>query len=104
MPRYGFNFQWMFIWEPGRRPDPPDERALDFMAHTGFNFVRVPADYRFWTKNFDYFHPDEAVFIHFDRYLAACRARGIQMSLNLHRAPGYCVNRDDLERHNLWVD
>ncbi len=26
------------------------------------------------------------------------------MSLNLHRAPGYCINRNDLERHNLWVD
>ncbi len=26
------------------------------------------------------------------------------MSLNLHRAPGYCTNRNDLERHNLWVD
>jgi hypothetical protein len=28
----------------------------------------------------------------------------MQMSLNLHRAPGYCINRNDLERHNLWLD
>jgi aryl-phospho-beta-D-glucosidase BglC (GH1 family) len=26
------------------------------------------------------------------------------MSLNLHRAPGYCTNRNDRERHNLWRD
>src|SRR5262245_62042772 len=91
MHRYGFNFQWMFIWERARQPEQPDERALDFMAKWGMNFVRVPTDYRFWTNGFDYFHPDEAVFLHLDRYLDACRARGLQMSLNLHRAPGYCI-------------
>lgn len=26
------------------------------------------------------------------------------MSLNLHRAPGYCINRNDREKHNLWLD
>lgn len=104
MPRYGFNFQWMFIWRPGQAPQAPDEKALDFLAAYGFNFVRIPSDYRFWTTDFDYFHPDEAVFSYFDRYLEACRARGFQMSLNLHRAPGYCINRNDLERDNLWVD
>ncbi|MBV9789240.1 MAG: cellulase family glycosylhydrolase [Chloroflexi bacterium] len=104
MPHYGFNFLWMFIWEPQRQPPPPDERALDFMAATGFNFVRVPTDYRFWTRDFDYFHPDETVFEHIDRYLEACRSRDLHMSLNLHRGPGYCINRNDLERHNLWLD
>ncbi len=104
MPRYGFNFLWMFVWQPDRGPQPPDEKALDFMAELGFNFVRIPTDYRFWTTDFDYFHPDEAVFAALDRYLEACQARGFQMSLNLHRAPGYCINRNDLERHNLWLD
>lgn len=104
MPHYGFNFQWMFIWEPDLKPEPPDERALDFMARFGLDFVRVASDYRFWTTDFDYFHPDEAVFGYFDRYLAACQARGLHLSLNLHRAPGYCINRNDLERHNLWLD
>jgi endoglucanase len=104
MPRYGFNFLWMYIWDRHRQLEMPDERALDFMAAMGFNFVRIPTDYRFWTRDFDYFHPDESVFEQLDRYLAACRARGFQMSLNLHRAPGYCINRNDLERHNLWID
>lgn len=104
MPRYGFNFLWMYSWQAGRQPAMPDERALDFMAEFGFNFVRIPTDYRFWTTDFDYFHPDESVFANFDRYLEACRNHGCQMSLNLHRAPGYCINRNDLERHNLWFD
>jgi len=104
MRRYGFNFLWMFIWQPEQPPPPPDERALDFMAAYGFNFVRIPTDYRFWTKDFDYFHPDESVLASIDGYLDACRARGFQMSLNFHRAPGYCINRNELERHNLWLD
>ena len=68
MPRYGFNFLWMFIWDASRGPLGPDERALDFMADMGFNFVRIPADYRFWTRDFDYLHPDESIFTYFDRY------------------------------------
>lgn len=103
MKYYGFNFQWMCAWNPGQQPEPADERALDFLAAFGFNFVRIPVDYRFWTRNFDYFHPDESIFHCIDSYLHTCRSRGIHMSLNLHRAPGYCTNRNDLEAHNLWL-
>jgi hypothetical protein len=61
-------------------------------------------DYRFWVTQFEYFHPDEDVFRFTDHYLEACRSRNLHLSLNLHRAPGYCINRNDLERHNLWKD
>lgn len=94
----------MFQWASGRTPPRPDARSLDFMARFGFNFVRLPLDYRYWTRDFDYFHPDEAVFDQLDLYLAACRAHGFHLSFNLHRAPGYCINRNNLERHNLWLD
>ena len=75
MRYYGFNFQWMFSWQPGYSPEPVDLKALDFLAAAGFNFVRVPMDYRFWTRNFDYFHPDESVWGFIDAYLRA-RLRG----------------------------
>jgi endoglucanase len=104
MPRYGFNFQWMLKWGEGRMPDRPDERALDAVAELGFDFVRIPANYWFWTRDFDYQHPDETVWGFLDAYLNACRSRNLHMCLNLHRAPGYCINRNDLERHNLWLD
>ncbi len=104
MPRYGFNFLWMFSWQPGHAPAMPELKSLDFLADLGFDFVRIPTDYRFWTKDFDYLNPDEAVFRQLDSYLEACQARGLQLCLNLHRAPGYCINRADLERHNLWLD
>lgn len=104
MKYYGFNFQWMVSRNPEKRPEPADERALDFLAKFGFNFVRIPLDYRFWTRNFNYFHPDESVFQYIDSYLDSCRSRGLHFSLNLHRAPGYCTVPNDLERHNLWLD
>ena len=104
MPRYGFNFQWMFWWEEGLEPAPTDEKALDFLVEFGFDFVRMPCSYWFWTRDFDYTHPNEAVLSQIDHYLQACRSRELHFSLNLHRAPGYCINGNDLERHNLWQD
>jgi len=158
MLHYGFNFQWMFSWQPGKQPAAPDERALDFMAGFGFNFVRIPIDYRFWArdlgcflpapsiwKNIDnelksrggrkfylykrildflgnfgftdipiedrfwrrdfiYFQPDRINWEPIDRYLKACSSRGLHLCLNLHRAPGYCINENQLERYNLWLD
>lgn len=104
VPWVGFNFQWITSWSEGRTPEVADERALDFLAKHGFNFCRIPTDYRFWTRDFDYLHPDESVFEAIDGYLQACRSRGIHLSLNMHRVPGYCINRPDIEKHNLWTD
>jgi len=105
MPYYGFNFLWFFSKNPWS-PDPGtlDERELDFVAEEGFNFVRIPTDYHFWTEDFDYFHPNERVIEYLDRCIAACHARNLHVSLNLHRAPGYCINGADREKHNLWRD
>lgn len=100
----GFNFQWMTSWDEGRAPEPVDERALDFLAKHGFTFARFACDYRFWTKDFNYLKPDEGVFTVLQNYVQACAARGIHASLNMHRVPGYCINRPDIEKHNLWVD
>ena len=104
MPHYGFNFLWLFSWRPGVKPPPVDGKALDFLAEHGFNFARIPTDYRFWTRDHDYLNPDESVFKTIDEYIAACRSRGIHASLNVHRAPGYCINDNHLEKHNLWLD
>ncbi|MBN1310341.1 MAG: cellulase family glycosylhydrolase [Anaerolineae bacterium] len=103
MSRYGFNFQWM-LGGVSKKPKPPDERELDAVAELGFDFIRIPTNYRLWTDDFDYLHPDEKVWEYLDAYLETCQSRGLHMSLNLHRAPGYCINRNDLERHNLWID
>jgi len=106
MNKYGFNFLWMFSkYNEDTPPLAPALDELDFIAEYGFNFVRIPTDYRFWTKGFDYKNPDESIFEKYiDKYLEECIKRGLHMSLNIHRAPGYCINRNDLEKHNLWTD
>ena len=103
MKRYGFNMLWMFIYR-GEKPVSPDEKQLDFIANKGFDYIRLPMDYRYWTKDFNYFHPDENVFTVIDSYVEACRQRGLHVSINLHRAPGYCINMNSIEKHNLWKD
>lgn len=100
--RYGFNMLWMYT--AGREPEEPNLKELDFIAGEGFDFIRVPTDYRCWTKDFDYFHADYRVIRYIDRYIAACSERGMHLCLNLHRAPGYCINSPEKEKHNLWRD
>lgn len=102
--KYGFNFLWMFSKWGDALPKEPNLRELDFLAEEGFNFVRIPTDYRFWTKDFDYFHPNEEILCYIDRYIEACVSRGLHACLNIHRGPGYCINAASLEKHNLWRD
>lgn len=102
--KYGFNFLWMYAGDYGRKPLEPDLKELDFVAEEGFNFVRIPTDYRFWTKGTDYCHPDEEIIEYFDRYIEACNSRGLHACLNIHRAPGYCINWPERETHVLWRD
>ncbi len=102
--KVGFNFLWMFSKWGDRGPEKVNPVELDFIANEGFNFVRIPTDYRFWTKDFDYTHPDEAILAYIDEYIEECNKRGLHACLNIHRAPGYCINSPERERHNLWRD
>lgn len=105
---YGFNFLWMFSSPgKGKRKNPAIDIAykeLDFIADMGCNFVRLPLDYRFWIHDFCYSEPDELMLKMVDRCVEAVTERGFHCSLNLHRAPGYCINGAELEKHNLWLD
>lgn len=103
MPRYGFNYLWMYSLGMGKA-QKPDLPALDFQARWGLDFVRIPVDYRFWTKDFKYLEPDLAVWDELDGYLGATSSRNLHLSFNLHRAPGYCINNNQVEKHNLWLD
>lgn len=104
---YGFNYLWMFN-APKGVASPLDvkinERELDFAAAMGCNFVRIPLDYRYWVRDFCYGEADEGMLAKVDECVLAVVSRGMHCSLNLHRAPGYCINGNELEKHNLWID
>jgi len=66
------------------------EWDFDALAAWGFNFVRLPADYRIWTRAPGQY--DEAQLKEIDQAIDWGRQRGIHVNLCLHRAPGYCIN------------
>lgn len=74
----------------------PRFREEDFrvIRDWGFNFVRLPMDYRFWIKDGDWKNRevfDEAGLANVDRAVALGRKYGIHVCLNMHRCPGYTV-------------
>ena len=95
MSHHGFNVQWMFNAHAGA--SGPDERVLDAVAAWGFDFIRLPTDYRLWSVDGDPLRADESVLALVDKTLAACRQRGLHLSLNLHRAPGYIITAELME-------
>ena len=102
MSHYGFNVQWMYNTQTGACG--PDERVLDAVTAWGFNFIRLPTDYRLWSVGGDPNRPDESVLALVDKTLGACASRGLHLSLNLHRAPGYIITGWETEPYNLWAD
>ncbi len=101
LPRWrGFNLLEKFRAERDR---PFVETDFAWMAEWGFDFVRLPMDYRCWTDAKDPEKLDERVLGEVDACIAMGRKRGVHVSLNLHRAPGYTVARPP-ETLDLWTD
>jgi endoglucanase len=74
---------------------------FDWMHDWGFDFVRLPMDYRCWTAADDPYRLKEKTLKEIDAALQYGRDRGIHVCLNFHRAPGYCVNPPK-EPLDLW--
>ena len=83
----GFNLLEKFIQG---RDSAYLEWDFDTIADWGFNFVRLPSDYRIWTRAPGQY--DEAPLKDIDQAIAWGQQRQIHVNLCLHRAPGYCIN------------
>lgn len=73
------------------------------IAEWGFDFVRFPMDYRFWIKEGDWRRIDAGAFRDLDQALEWAAKYGLHACLNIHRAPGYCINQPK-EPRDLWMD
>jgi endoglucanase len=64
------------------------------MQDWGFNFARLPMSYQCWAKGdpAEWLKLDESQLQHIDEAIDLGRRYGVHVNLNLHRAPGYCVN------------
>jgi endoglucanase len=116
LPRWrGFNLLYYFQamqWDGARVTIPEEDFRM--IADLGFDFVRIPMDYWFWsdptwikTKKLT---PDgtgkinEQMLEGVDRIVEYGRKYSLHVSLNLHRAPGYCINDNEREPFSLWTD
>jgi hypothetical protein len=79
------------------------ESDFQIIHQLGFNFVRLPMDYRTWIVDDDWTRFDEQSLREIDQAVAWGEQYGIHVMLNFHRAPGYTVARPP-ERLSLWTD
>jgi aryl-phospho-beta-D-glucosidase BglC (GH1 family) len=96
----GFNLLEKFTL---RRSAPFNEDDFRWIAELGFNFVRLPMDYRCYTEPDDWLKFREAALREIDQAVEFGARHRIHVCLNLHRAPGFCIN-PPAEPTNLWTD
>jgi len=90
LPRWrGFNLTEKFTVDRNRRFV---ERDFEWIAKWGFDFVRLPMDYRCYTDPGDWTAFREDGLREIDEAVEFGKRYNIHVNLNLHRAPGYCVN------------
>ena len=83
------------------------EEEFIIMKDLGFNFARIPLDYRTYTKAGDWNTFQEAEVENIDQLITWGKKYGVHICLNLHRAPGYCVNSSVLppnQNLDLWTN
>ena len=102
LPRWrGFNLLEKFSrdWNNG----PFKESDFQMMHAWGFNFVRLPMDYRTWVAGDDWRAFNEPILREIDQAVAWGKQYDIHVCINFHRGPGYCVNPPK-EAKDLWTD
>jgi len=101
LPRWrGFNLLSLFT--KGHK-ETYIESDFQWIAEWGFDFVRLPTDYRCWIADGDWRKFDEESLKLVDGAIALGRKNGVHTCLNMHRAPGYCVNPPE-EPKSVWTD
>ena len=104
----GFNLLDFFSDHPDRgRPTKPE--YVKWIADWGFDFARIPISYPSYL-DIDRSRPirpdevmnfDESRLEKVDELVERCISQGLHVSLNLHRAPGFCINAGLVEPYNL---
>ena len=88
---------WTFYNEPFRESD------FQMISELGFNFVRLPMSYKCWIKGDNLMEFNEKTLQEIDQAVEWGQKYGIHVSINMHRAPGYCIN-PPAEKYDLWTD
>lgn len=108
----GFNLLDFFNPNPSSSRPQTKEEHFKWMQDWGFDFVRIPMAYPAYldidrSRNIT---PEETYKINtqatdrIENLVHLAHRYGMHVSLNLHRAPGFCVNAGFHEPFNLWKD
>jgi len=101
LPRWrGFNLVEKFQLNDNK---PFSEQDFRIISRLGFNFVRLPMDYRIWIMNGDWSRINEQALREIDQAVAFGEKYHIHVCLNFHRAPGYTVASPP-ESRSVWKD
>ncbi len=113
LPKWrGFNILDFFSPNVYTGKNATPEIFFQWMADWGFDYVRIPMAYPSYLK-FDRSRNilpeetrniDSAITDKIEQLVYQAHKQGLHVSLNLHRAPGYCVNAGFHEPYNLWTD
>lgn len=101
LPRWrGFNLLEKYSGSRGRKFREDDFALIE---EWGFNFVRLPMSYLCWTDPSDWLKIREEPLKDIDQAVEFGHKHNVHVNLNLHRAPGYCINPPK-EPLDLWTD
>lgn len=113
LPKWkGFNLTDFFSPNAFPLKNETTENHLKWIKDWGFDFIRLPIAYPCYL-NFDrseditpdeVYRIDERAVAKIERLVRMAHDKDIHVSLNLHRAPGYCINAGFHEPYNLWKD
>lgn len=113
IPRWrGFNLLDFFSPDPSYRVQQTTDEHLKWMRDWGFDFIRLPIAYPYYlnidrTKDItadDVYHINSQAVEQIVQLVDKANQYGLHVSVNLHRAPGYCINAGFHEPFNLWKD
>lgn len=90
------------------------ELDLKWIRDWGFDYVRLPFSYWMFVESDwrqtgkmnpdDVRKLDQKALSRLDKAVEDCVKHGLHVTVNMHRAPGYCINGWDREPYNLFKD
>jgi endoglucanase len=100
LPRWrGFNLLEKFT-DQNR---PFSGQDFEWIDELGFNFVRLPMNYRLWIEGNDWTRFRGQTLKEIDEAVRFGEKYGVHVCLNFHRAPGYTVGQP-AEEKSIWSD
>ena len=99
----GFNL--LNFFDLSRGTTPFTESNFQLMNTWGFNFIRIPIDYRTYINNgSNWLDFNNTAFAELDAAIYYGINYGIHVCFCLHRIPGYSVNTNPPEKYDLWTN